>query len=85
MQTVITQIKYSIMCPFIRMCIVSLDIIDLHRKNYNIIEIITYDSSMNTRDNPDFIVCIFIENNIGLKRVNISMLMRFILLLAASM
>ena len=44
----------------------------LRRKNYNIfLEIITCVPSVYKMDHPNFIVCSFMENSIGLKRVNI--------------
>ena len=54
---------------FISVCTVCLDKIDLHRKKYNILlKIIACDPSMYTMDHP--IVCSFMENSIGLNRVN---------------
>ena len=42
------------------------------RKNYNtVLKIITCSPSIYSMDHADLIVCIFMENSFGLKRVNI--------------
>ena len=62
--------KCHIMQHFIKVCTVCWNKIDLLRKKYNLFLIITCDPSIYTMDHPDFIVCSFMENSIGLKRVN---------------
>ena len=75
-QTVKTQMKYHIIMHYVAFhqslhCL--LRQIDLQRKKYNNFGggggIITCCPSIYTMDHPDFIVCSFMENSIGLKRV----------------
>ena len=69
LQTVKTQMKCRNMRHFIRVCTVFWDNFNLQRKN--IVKIVTCDPTISIMmDHPDFIVCSFMENSIGLKRVN---------------
>ena len=54
---------------FIRVYTVCKDKIDLQRRKYNILDIISCGPSMHAIGHSDSIVCSFMENSVGLKRV----------------
>ena len=69
LQAVKTQMKCCMMQHFIRVCTVCYSKIDIQRKIQIFWEVIAYDPSIYTMEHPYFIVCSFMENSIGLKRV----------------
>ena len=54
---------------FIRVCTVCQDRFDLQIKKQYFFDIITCDHFMISMEYSDFIICSFMENSIGLKRV----------------
>ena len=50
------------------------------KKKYIFVEIIINDPSTYTMDNPDFMVCGFMENSIGLKKVKTIILMQIVMI-----
>ena len=64
------QDEIRIMEHFIRVChVCSTKLIVRDQITFICLEIITCNPSIHTIDHPDFIVCSFMENSIGLKRL----------------